>query len=98
MICSKCGGQHQRKGQSYCVVCHAAYMRGWRPTHPMTPEQRVKDAARSYANEYKKRGRLVPQPCDCGVNDVEMHHLDYQRPLDVQWMCRPCHLDLHRHA
>ena len=98
MICSECGERHQRKGQSYCNACHAAYMRGWRPAHPLTPEQRMKDTARSYANVYRRRGNLVPEPCECGEEKVEMHHPDYQRPTHVQWMCRPCHLNLHQGA
>jgi len=98
MICSTCGAEHQRKGQNYCNACHAAYMRGWRATHPMTAEQRMKDAARSYAGVYKRRGHLVPAPCACGAETVEMHHPDYGRPLDVQWTCRPCHLELHQGA
>ena len=61
-------------------------------------EQRMKDAARSYAGVYKRRGHLVPAPCACGAETVEMHHPDYGRPLDVQWTCRPCHLELHQGA
>jgi hypothetical protein len=67
-------------------------MRAWRKTHPLTPEQRFKDTARSYAGVYKRRGHLVPEPCACGSFNVEMHHPDYSKPLLVVWMCRPCHL------
>lgn len=71
-------------------------MREWRKTHPMTPEQRRKDRCRSYAGTYKRRGALIPEPCQgCGNPDAEMHHHDYGRPLDVEWLCRPCHLALH---
>lgn len=75
---------------------HAAYMREWRKTHPLTPEQKKKDNCRSYANVYKKRGKLIPQPCECGSTNVEMHHVDYDKPLQVVWMCRKCHLEHHR--
>ena len=76
---------------------HAANMRAWRKTHPMTAEQRRKDAARSYAGVYKRRGKLAPEPCQiCGDANSQMHHSDYNRPLAVEWLCRPCHLSLHK--
>lgn len=97
MICPRCHQQHDRpKGQKYCLGCHAAYQREWRKTHPLSPEARRRDNARSYAREYKKRGLLTPRPCDgCGAADAQMHHIDHERPLDVTWLCRRCHLDWH---
>jgi hypothetical protein len=75
---------------------HAAYMREWRKTHLLSEKARRKDITRSYAGVYKRRGKLVPKPCQmCGHKKVEMHHPDYGRPLYVFWLCRPCHLALH---
>lgn len=96
MICSRCDNEHERKS-SYCLACHAAYMREWRKTHPLTEAQKVKQISRSYAAVYKQRGHLVPQPCEvCGSDKVEMHHDDYSRPIDVRWRCREHHMELHR--
>lgn len=94
--CSVCGLPRMREGR-YCLICAAAYMREWRKTHPLTPEQRLKMNCRSYANVYKRRGRLIPGNCaDCNSPDVEMHHPDYSKPLFIIWLCRPCHLFRHR--
>jgi hypothetical protein len=71
-------------------------MQEYRKTHPLEGEARIKDTARSYAGVYKRRGRLIPQPCACGSIEVEMHHENYAKPTDVLWLCRACHLAQHR--
>ena len=90
--CSRCGAEHDRIGQRYCLKCFAEYMRVWRKTHPMSEEQRFRDSARSTANHARKRGKLVPEPCiACGAREVQMHHEDYTKPLEVHWLCVECH-------
>lgn len=43
-----------------------------------------------------KRGDLERQPCEeCGTEKVEAHHDDYEKPLEVQWLCRLHHRRLH---
>jgi hypothetical protein len=71
-------------------------MRELRHGRALTPEQRRRDNARSYAGSYKRRGLLIQQPCACGSTDSQMHHDDYGKPLEVVWMCRPCHMALHK--
>jgi hypothetical protein len=42
-------------------------------------------------------GRLIRQPCEvCGEKKVEAHHDDYDKPLDVRWLCKAHHTDVHR--
>jgi hypothetical protein len=101
VICSGCGkrpGRPQPSGTvHYCRPCHAKLMREWRKANPLNEEQRRKDSARSYAYQYLKRGKLQRQPCQvCGAEKAQMHHHDYSKPLEVEWMCRPCHLQHHR--
>jgi hypothetical protein len=62
----------------------------------MPESQRLKVNARAYAHTYFRRGKLAAEPCKCGSYDVEMHHPDYSKPLLVIWLCRPCHLALHK--
>lgn len=97
MINCKCGNPRRSKGQRYCKECHAEYMRGHRPKHSeLKPEAKKKANARSYANTYQRRGKLLKEPCTlCGSEQTEKHHEDYDKPLEIEWLCRDCHLEYH---
>jgi len=60
------------------------------------PEKKV---ARKKVENALKSGELTrPEFCDnCRDNCyVEGHHEDYSKPLDVEWLCRTCHYQIHR--
>lgn len=63
----------------------------WREAHP---ERR---AAHVAVGNAIRDGRLSKQPCAfCGTSEpVEAHHHDYSKPLDVTWLCKPCHRRFH---
>jgi len=85
--------------QAYCSECHNRYLREWRRLHPLDPIQRHKMNCRSYAHVYLKRGKLVRQPCEVPgcTNPSQMHHDDYDKPLEVRWLCAQHHRQWHRH-
>ena len=43
------------------------------------------------------RGKLTKMPCEkCGATEtVYAHHDDYNKPLEVRWLCVDCHFDWH---
>jgi len=46
-----------------------------------------------------KKGLLVrPETCsNCGALErIQSHHENYEFPLEVTWLCQPCHKRLHR--
>lgn len=48
--------------------------------------------ARRLALRALKAGTLAARPCeDCGAEEVQMHHPDYSKPLEVEFLCIPCH-------
>lgn len=62
-------------------------------------KNRNKAMSRSIFRRAIERGDLVrPSQCEqCGGNagGVEGHHCDYNKPLDVLWLCRLCHRKWH---
>jgi hypothetical protein len=63
-----------------------------------TAEQKLKIAARNEVRKALLRGDLVRQPCERCGKPGHAHHDDYQRPLDVRWLCRKHHLEEHAQA
>lgn len=97
--CSGCGKEveESRKGQRYCKSCHAANMRSKRPIHSaLKPEARLKANCRAYANTYIRRDVIKKQPCEICGEMAQMHHEDYSKPLEIIWLCRKHHLELHK--
>lgn len=44
----------------------------------------------------RKLGQCLSQPCEqCGDPKAVGHHEDYDRPLDLIWLCRSCHRKNH---
>ena len=67
-------------------------MRKWRAVVKPDEEQRKRNSIRSYATTYYARGLIQKTPClDCGAQDVQMYHLNFDHPLDVVWYCKACH-------
>jgi len=61
-----------------------------------SPEQTTKRKSRVTAQTALKKGLLKKQNCSkCGSTETQMHHEDYKKPLDVVWVCRKHHLEIH---
>ena len=67
--------------------------RGYNQKEEYKPHHRV----RVKANNAIRSGKLIKQPCEvCGCLKVEAHHCDYNKPLDVMWLCKKHHVEWHK--
>jgi len=50
-------------------------------------------AERAVANAHKRMKVKPPEHCSkCGQpGDLERHHPDYSKPLEIEWLCTGCH-------
>lgn len=45
----------------------------------------------------RRMGILRQQPCEqCGLDNTVAHHTNYERPLQVFWLCHKCHHAEHK--
>lgn len=60
----------------------------------MNPEKYSAHQKVAYALRKKK---LTKQPCEvCGKLQVNAHHADYSKPLEVMWLCSVHHKEWHQ--
>ena len=52
--------------------------------------------ARQIVQYHIRKGLIKKEPCKCGIEDVQAHHHDYSKPLEVTWLCTTCHGLEHR--
>ena len=78
-----------RAGQAHRMANNFKQSHAWRKEFP---NRRRAQGLVQYA---LRAGKLHKQPCwVCGEKAVA-HHPDYDRPLDVVWLCQPHHKQTH---
>lgn len=60
-------------------------------------QDKRRQTAHSAVAKAVKNGDLVRQPCETCSNPKSVgHHDDYDKPLDVRWLCQACHTQHHK--
>jgi hypothetical protein len=53
-------------------------------------------SARYAVRKAIKNGKITRMPCEvCGGLKVDAHHDDYSKPLEVRWLCKKHHREVH---
>jgi hypothetical protein len=74
-----------------CVRCQSDYLRQYRASGKAKRDRR-KRAAVNALNRAVRKGLVQRQDCEeCGSHNTSAHHEDYDKPLDVRWLCRTHH-------
>lgn len=67
--------------------------------HALAWRKRNKNKANAHSRVRRAilRGDLQKLPCEiCGHDQVQAHHDDYSKPLNVRWLCTKHHGEHHR--
>ena len=52
--------------------------------------------AHTMVNNHKRRGNLSQLKCEvCGISNTVAHHDDYDKPLNIRWLCNHHHKEWH---
>lgn len=88
----------------YCKECWSKASKGISVKNTMRNSQlrhleknKNKKKARSVVNNLLKRGKLEKTPCFlCGITQkLEAHHLSYNYPDKIIWLCLRHHSEIH---
>lgn len=90
--CDEC----DKLSEGWCDKCNALYERLKLKYHE-DDQFKLKVMVRALTRSYIRAGVLVKQDCEfCkSSKNVEAHHEDYSKPMDVIWLCRGCHKEWH---
>lgn len=99
-----------KTGSYMCRGCNAERGKRYRKTATGAANfyKSTLNQNRKYPKKYKARCMVrdaikngsIHRPSECSACSKETtpdaHHPDYNKPLEVLWLCRQCHIGLHR--
>lgn len=109
--CDYCGEKYHTKKSHYeksqrhfcCRKCYSSYRKEIMPPEEQNAygtghnieERHKRKEARVMFNHYLRDNHIERQPCEiCGAK-AEAHHDNYDKPLDVRWLCFKHHRQWH---
>ena len=103
-ICKPCDAIRSRPAQRKYCTAHRTELRARNLLYKKQakPRDLIKMRASRIIRYYVAVGKIVkPSVCqEClqkrPVHQLEAHHNDYGKPLEVRWVCHACHMKEHR--
>jgi len=86
-----------RKSQVFCSKCSVAGKGGYYAQKKHRLKYPVKAKARGRLSKRIQRGAsMKKEPCDACGKEAGAHHHNYEKPLDVVWLCKEHHAMMHK--
>lgn len=92
----------EKKGEAHRAY-NREYNKKWRQKNGYAAEYRYinkypdKQRSRMLLNKAVASGEILKKPCVvCGAEKTQAHHIDYNKPFDVLWLCPLHHAKLHK--
>lgn len=99
--CRECFSKDYYANREGEAIRHKKYKENYRKTkaekfRSLPPE--VRKARQTVAARIKYNTITRPSECDICKRECkpDAHHEDYSKPLDIMWLCRSCHGQVHR--
>lgn len=94
-LCRSCQSKRQKKYHE-TQRGRLAINKANRRTYAKHPEKHA--ARKQVAMAIKEKNMKRPPLCElCGrAGRIEGHHMDYDHPLEVLWLCTSCHASFHK--
>lgn len=95
----------KRKRHFCCRDCYSKYRAERLPREEQNSfgtgysqaERDKRKKAREIFNHYARDNHIAKRPCEvCGNSAVEAHHDDYNKPIEVRFLCFSCHRKWHK--
>ena len=81
----------ERGKLAHRIALNTEVTKAWRA------EDSRRGAAHSAVSRAIKRGEIIRSSCIRCSNEKSLaHHEDYDKPLEVVWLCQPCHKQRHK--
>lgn len=89
--CRDCKAQYKKENKDKLLISQYA-----RRKNPSAEDKLKKKAWNALNNALKKGTKLKSEFCEvCGASDnIQAHHADYSKPIEVTWCCQMCHARL----